>query len=132
MKRGIQEPVRGKSRGRADGTCVGRLRSEEEAMQGYRRRQATQRCTTTPIPPKGNANTLMIRRRLQRDLAYDSDRLLHFGGGSIGENQAGATRVAWEGSGEEYDRAVHHRPTALRPGGNLGLPADWGSGGETG
>ncbi len=43
--------------GRADGACVGRARSEEEAMQGHRRRLALKRCTASPIRPKGYGGT---------------------------------------------------------------------------
>ncbi len=37
--------------GRAEGDWVGRSRSEEEAMQGHRGRQATKRCTATEPAP---------------------------------------------------------------------------------
>ena len=53
-------------------------------------------------------------------------------GVSIGENQAGSTRVAWEDAGEEYDQTVHRWPAAPPPSGNLGLPAAWDGEGETG
>ncbi len=69
--------------GRADGACVDRSRSEEEVMQGHRRRQATKRCTATPVRPKGyggtgssavlallgNVQTLPASRRLVSDPA---------------------------------------------------------------
>ncbi len=75
--------------GRADGACVGRARSEEEAMQGHRRRQATKRCTATPVRPKGyggtgsstvlalldNVQTLPASRRLVSDPAAPVTRL---------------------------------------------------------
>ena len=41
----------------ADGACEGRSRSEEEVMQGHRRRRATQRSPATPINPKGDGGT---------------------------------------------------------------------------
>ncbi len=37
----------------ADGACEARSRSEEEAMQGHRRRRETKRSPATPIRPKG-------------------------------------------------------------------------------
>ncbi len=44
----------------ADGSCEGRSRSEEKAMQGHRRRRATQRFPATPISPKGGGGTVSI------------------------------------------------------------------------
>jgi len=44
----------------ADGACEVRSRSEEEAMQGHRRRRATQRSPATPISPKGGGGTASI------------------------------------------------------------------------
>ncbi len=44
----------------ADGACEGRSRSEEEVMQGHRRRRATQRSSATPISPKGGGGTASI------------------------------------------------------------------------
>jgi hypothetical protein len=44
----------------ADGSCEVRSRSEEEAMQGHRRRRATQRLPATPISPKGGGRTVSI------------------------------------------------------------------------
>jgi len=44
----------------ADGACEGRSRSEEEVMQGHRRRRATQRSPATPISPKGGGGTASI------------------------------------------------------------------------
>ena len=44
----------------ADGACEVRSRSEEKAMQGYRRRRATQRSPATPISPKGDGGTVPI------------------------------------------------------------------------
>ncbi len=44
----------------ADGACEGRSRSEEEAMQGHRRRRATQRSPATSISPKGGGGTAAI------------------------------------------------------------------------
>jgi hypothetical protein len=44
----------------ADGACEGRSRSKEKAMQGHRRRRATQRSPTTPISPKGGGGTASI------------------------------------------------------------------------
>jgi len=44
----------------ADGACEVRSRSEEEAMQGHRRRGATQRSPATPISPKGGGGTASI------------------------------------------------------------------------
>ncbi len=44
----------------ADGSCEGRSRSEEEVMQGHRRRRATQRLPATPISPKGGGGTASI------------------------------------------------------------------------
>jgi len=38
----------------------GRSRSEEEVMQGHRRRRATQRSPATPISPKGGSGTASI------------------------------------------------------------------------
>ena len=57
-------------------------------MQGYRRPQATKRCTATPIFPKSSGDTGSSAvlspldnvptwlGHLKRDLTYDSDRLL--------------------------------------------------------
>ena len=57
-------------------------------MQGYRRPQATKRCTATPIFPKSSDDTGSSAvlspldnvptwlGHLKRDLTYDSDRLL--------------------------------------------------------
>ena len=67
----------------ADGACEVRSRSEEEAMQGHRRRQATKRCNATHFRPKGycgtgssavlalldNVQTLPALRRLVSDPA---------------------------------------------------------------
>jgi len=44
----------------ADGACEGRSRSEEEVMQGHRRRRATQRSPATSISPKGGGGTASI------------------------------------------------------------------------
>ena len=44
----------------ADGSCEARSRSEEKAMQGHRRRRATQRSSATPISPKGGGGTASI------------------------------------------------------------------------
>ena len=44
----------------ADGSCEVRSRSEEKAMQGHRRRRATQRSPATPISPKGGGGTASI------------------------------------------------------------------------
>jgi len=44
----------------ADGACEGRSRSEEEVMQGHRRRRATQRSSGTRISPKGGGGTASI------------------------------------------------------------------------
>ncbi len=44
----------------ADGACEVRSRSEEKAMQGHRRRRATQRSPATPISPKGGGGTASI------------------------------------------------------------------------
>jgi hypothetical protein len=44
----------------ADGACEGRSRSEEEVMQGHRRRRATQRSSATSISPKGGGGTASI------------------------------------------------------------------------
>ena len=44
----------------ADGACGGRSRSEEEAMQGHRRRRETQRSPATSISPKGGGGTTSI------------------------------------------------------------------------
>jgi len=44
----------------ADGACEGRSRSEEQVMQGHRRRRATQRLPATPISPKGGGATASI------------------------------------------------------------------------
>jgi hypothetical protein len=44
----------------AEGACEGRSRSEEEVMQGHRRRRATQRSSATPISPKGGGGTASI------------------------------------------------------------------------
>jgi len=44
----------------ADGPWEGRSRSEEEVMQGHRRRRATQRSPATPISPKGGGGTASI------------------------------------------------------------------------
>ena len=41
----------------ADGACEGRSRSEEEAMQGHRRRRETQRAPAISISPKGGVFT---------------------------------------------------------------------------
>ncbi len=55
----------------ADGACGGRSRSEEEVMQGHRRRRATQKSPATSISPKGGGGTASIslsrtRRRRAR------------------------------------------------------------------
>jgi len=52
----------------ADGACEARSRSEEEVMQGHRRRRATQRSPATPISPKGGGGTASISLSL---LLYD-------------------------------------------------------------
>jgi len=44
----------------ADGSWKWRSRSEEEVMQGHRRRRATQRSPATPISPKGGGETASI------------------------------------------------------------------------
>ena len=44
----------------ADGACEARSRSKEKAMQGHRRRRATQRSPATPISPKGDGGTASI------------------------------------------------------------------------
>ncbi len=44
----------------ADGACEGRSRSEEEVMQGHRRRRATQRSPASSISPKGGGGTVSI------------------------------------------------------------------------
>ncbi len=44
----------------ADGAWEGRSRSEEEVMQGHRRRRATQRSPAIPISPKGAGGTASI------------------------------------------------------------------------
>ncbi len=44
----------------ADGACEARSRSKEKAMQGHRRRRATQRSPVTPISPKGGGGTASI------------------------------------------------------------------------
>ncbi len=44
----------------ADGACEVRSRSEKKAMQGHRRRRATQRLPATPISPKGGGGTASI------------------------------------------------------------------------
>ena len=44
----------------ADGACEARSRSKEKAMQGHRRRRATQRSPATPISPKGGGGTASI------------------------------------------------------------------------
>ena len=44
----------------ADGFCETRSRSEEEAMQGHRRRRGTQRSPAIPISPKGGGGTALI------------------------------------------------------------------------
>jgi len=55
----------------ADGACEGRSRSEEEVMQGHRRRRATQRSPTTPISPKGGDGTASISLSLLLRDAHD-------------------------------------------------------------
>jgi hypothetical protein len=42
------------------GPCEVRSRSKEKAMQGHRRRRATQRSPATPISPKGGGGTTSI------------------------------------------------------------------------
>jgi hypothetical protein len=44
----------------ADGACEGRSRSEEEVMQGHRRRRATQISPASSISPKGGGGTASI------------------------------------------------------------------------
>jgi len=44
----------------ADGSCEARSRSKEKAMQGHRRRRATQRSPATPISPEGGGGTASI------------------------------------------------------------------------
>ena len=55
----------------ADGACEVRSRSEEKAMQGHRRRRATQRSPATPISPKGGGGTASISLSL---LLHDAHR----------------------------------------------------------
>ncbi len=44
----------------ADGVCEAKSRSKEKAMQGHRRRRATQRSPATSISPKGGGGTASI------------------------------------------------------------------------
>jgi len=44
----------------ADGACEARSRSKEKAMQGHRRRRATQRSPAIPNSPKGGGGTASI------------------------------------------------------------------------
>jgi len=64
----------------ADGAWEGRSRSEEEVMQGHRRRRATQRSPATPISPKGGGGTASISLSLLlhdvTDIASSSLRAL--------------------------------------------------------
>jgi len=46
--------------GNVRGACEARSRSKEKAMQGHRRRRATQRSPATPISPKGGGGTASI------------------------------------------------------------------------
>ncbi len=55
----------------ADGSCEGRSRSEEDVMQGHRRRRATQRSPATPISPKGDGGTASISLSLLLRDAHD-------------------------------------------------------------
>ena len=55
----------------ADGACEGRSRSEEEVMQGHRRRRATQRSPATSISPKGGGGTASISLSLLLRDAHD-------------------------------------------------------------
>ncbi len=55
----------------ADGSCEGRSRSEEEVMQGHRRRRATQRSPATPISPRGGGGTASISLSLLLRDAHD-------------------------------------------------------------
>ncbi len=55
----------------ADGSCEGRSRSEEEVMQGHRRRRATQRSPATPISPMGGGGTASISLSLLLRDAHD-------------------------------------------------------------
>jgi len=55
----------------ADGACEGRSRSEEEEMQGHRRRRATQRSPATPISPRGGGGTAPISLSLLLRDAHD-------------------------------------------------------------
>ncbi len=55
----------------ADGSCEGRSRSEEEVMQGHRRRRGTQRLPATPISPKGGGGTSSISLSLLLRDAHD-------------------------------------------------------------
>ena len=65
----------------ADGACEARSRSQEKAMQGHRRRRATQRSPATPISPKGGGGTASISLSLLlhdvTDIASSSLRELH-------------------------------------------------------
>ncbi len=64
----------------ADGACEARSRSKEKAMQGHRRRRATQRSPATPISPKGGGGTASISLSLllrdATDIALSSLREL--------------------------------------------------------
>ncbi len=55
----------------ADGSCEVRSRSEEKAMQGHRRRRATQRSPATPISPEGGGGTASISLSLLLHHATD-------------------------------------------------------------
>ncbi len=55
----------------ADGACEVRSRSEEEVMQGHRRRRGTQILPATPLSPKGGGGTASIALSLLLRDAHD-------------------------------------------------------------
>ncbi len=91
----------------ADGSCEVRSRSEEEAMQGHRRRRATQRSPATPISPKGGGGTASISLSL----------LLHDARTSRRRRFANSTpsrlpQMSWYSWDETLPRIMHKFSTA--------------------
>ncbi len=60
--------------GNVRGACEARSRSKEKAMQGHRRRRATQRSPATPISPKGGGGTASILCRSSSTMSQTSRR----------------------------------------------------------
>ena len=94
----------------ADGSCEVRSRSEEEAMQGHRRRRATQRSPATPINPKGGGGTASISLSLLlhdvTDIASSSLR---------NSTPSRSPQISWYSWDETLARTMHKFSTAATP-----------------